>query len=457
MHVSRAPMKKMRRRPFAVLSPRVRFSKARGPDIIEKTNRFGKGGDEPVILGLVLLLVLLLFLFPASARGETRLMVVTDLHYLAPELYAGSELFLRALQAGDGKITQQGEKLMQALTAEAKRRRPDALIVTGDLSFNGEKASHLRMAAWLGEIRAAGIPVWVIPGNHDIRSAVARAFSGNAWQYTEAVTEAEFARIYAPFLGKKEGNAGANLSYHVRVGERWILALADAACYRDGAQVFGAFTPDHAAWLSDTLASAQATGDRTITATHHSLIPHTLLARDSFVMRNNEAMLGLLKRFGVPLNLSGHLHIQHIARQGVLADAATGAFSVWPHTWAWVTLGEDGQVAYAAHPLSDDLLPAGFQEQSKAWFAVITREKNRVHLANPGIPAADVSAMLDYAARFNLAFFSGHYRREDPSWLQDRAYALWQHYGRDTFGAYLRLLMGEGGGDHLAWNGGKRG
>ena len=90
----------------------------------------------------------------ASAAGETRLMVVSDIHYLAKPLYEGSEAFLRALRAGDGKLTQYGDELLTALLGEVERLRPDALLVTGDLSFNGEKASHVALAEWLARIEA---------------------------------------------------------------------------------------------------------------------------------------------------------------------------------------------------------------------------------------------------------------------------------------------------------------
>ena len=66
-------------------------------------------------IAAMLLTVLCMAGAAGSAAAETKLMVVSDLHYLAPSLYRGSELFLRVLQAGDGKITQYGEELLSAL------------------------------------------------------------------------------------------------------------------------------------------------------------------------------------------------------------------------------------------------------------------------------------------------------------------------------------------------------
>ena len=63
----------------------------------------------------MLLTVLCIVGAAGFATAETKLMVVSDLHYLAPALYQGSELFLRVLRNGDGKITQCGEELLSAL------------------------------------------------------------------------------------------------------------------------------------------------------------------------------------------------------------------------------------------------------------------------------------------------------------------------------------------------------
>lgn len=396
----------------------------------------------------VWMILLALLLLPALGQAETRLMVVSDLHYLAKELYQGSELFLRALRAGDGKISQYGEELMDALEAEALHQRPDALIVTGDLSFNGEKASHEALAERFARIEAGGTPVYVIPGNHDINVLSSVAYEENAWRYTKSVTEEEFASIYRDFMCPAEGE-GANLSYHVALSDRLWLALADVAYYQGSAQVFGLFTPAHRDWLELVLRDANAAGAQVITCTHHSLVAHTSFSRESFLMLNDTVMADLLRSHGAKLNLSGHLHIQHIAASEGLYDAATGAFCMSPHRYALVTAAEDGTITYEARQLCDEHLPDGFQEMSRAWFADITTEKNRAALADQMIPPEALQDMLDFSARFNAAYFSGVYRSADPAWRQDPGYMAWMEYGENTFGAYLKLVMDEPSGENL--------
>ena len=377
-----------------------------------------------------------------SAFSESRLMVVSDLHYLDPSLYPDKDLFLQALQGGDGKITQYGEELLAALYQEILSVQPDALIVTGDLTFNGEKKSHTALAEWFGAVEDAGVPVWVIPGNHDINTPSPVSFANGAYQRTEPVTPETFAEIYADFL--KPGEAG--FSYAAGISSDLWVVMTDVSWYQDQAQTFGVFTDRHAAWLEGTLKRARDQGVRIVTATHHSLLRHTRFAQESFLMFGHEKMAELARQYGVKLNLSGHLHIQHIAQADGLSDAALGAFCIWPHRFALVTLGDDGTLTYDAAALHNRFLPEGFQEMSREWFAGITRNKLAASLTGTG---RENALMADYAARFNLAYFSGTYRKEDPAWKADPAYALWRKEQDSSFRQYMELVMNEETGDNL--------
>ena len=394
-----------------------------------------------------LLIAMLVLASVCLAETETRLMVATDLHYLAPDLYKGSDLFLRALRTGDGKLAQHGEELMDALAAEALRLKPDALVLTGDLSFNGEAASHRILAGRLAAIEAAGVPVWVIPGNHDINSPRPVGFRGDEWFAVDGVDEDGFSEIYADFMGPSP--EGANLSCLVRVSDGLWLAMTDVSFYQDGAQTFGLFTAGHGDWLESVLEEAESVGAEVVTATHHSLLQHTAFSRDSFLMFGHENMEALARAHGVRLNLSGHLHAQHIARGDDLADAALGALCLWPHRYALVTLGDDGRLTYEARSLGDGALSGDFMAMSREWFAGIAGEKTLAALSDMGLSDREREAMADYAARFNLAYFSGDYQCDDIAWREDPAYALWQAHPDSLLWQYMDLVMNEPTGDNL--------
>lgn len=382
----------------------------------------------------------MLILLLARASAE-RIMVVSDLHYMARSLYEGSDLFIRALRAGDGKVTQYSDELMDALMEAVALEAPDALIVTGDLTFNGERLSHEALARRFRAMEDAGTPVWVLPGNHDINVTTARRFEGDGWAYTDPVTPEGFQDIYADFMGTP--GSGANLSYVAPIGEKLNIAMVDASFYEGGAQSFGVFMAGHAAWLDGVLE------DCALTATHHSLLPHTEFLKDTFLMLGSESMAAVLKRHEIPLNLSGHIHAQHITTRDGVTDAALGAFCTWPHRYAIVTF-EEGNIDYRATSLEASLLPDGFLQMSHDWFYDITRDKLLSGLDHPS-----AQAMADYAARFNLAFFEGTLDPDDPAWREDAAYALWEEEDDNLFRVYIDTVLGEPQQDNLHWGMGR--
>ena len=280
-------------------------------------------------------------------------MMVSDLHYMAPALYQDSELFLQVLRSGDGKLTQYGDTLLDALYQQLLEEMPDALVVTGDLTFNGECERHLALAAWVRTVEEAGIPVWGSPGNHDLNTAQPAGFGPWSLYRVEPVTPEAFGDIYADFL--LPGEVG--FSYLAPISDELWVAMTDVACYRERAETYGVFTADHGAWLSAALRSADEAGAKVVTATHHSLLSHTDFASQNFLMFGHEHMSALAEQYGIRLNLSGHLHIQHIARSASLADAALGAFCIWPHRYAMVTCSDAGKLCYEACALDARFLP----------------------------------------------------------------------------------------------------
>ncbi len=378
----------------------------------------------------IALLAALLVLLPVCAAADTRIMVASDLHYLAPSLHQGSDLFMRTISRGDGKMTHYSAELLRALMDEARAQRPDALLLTGDLTFNGERLSHEELAAAMGTLWDEGIPVYVIPGNHDINNPYARVYLEGAYGPAEAVDPQAFADIWKRCMLPPE--AASSMSYTVRLNDRVWIAMADVAVYEESFEVYGFYSEDHQNWLVPMLAEAKEAGVTVISATHQSVVPHTNYRVGSYSVYNREYMQADLRAGGVTLNLSGHVHIQHTSEKDGLTDVATGAFSVYNHGYGMVTVGEDGVPRYERVLAADSRLPEGFRAESEAFFSARTVREILDQLTALGVPEAERGAMADYAARFNAAGFVDALDTDDPSWREDPALDLWARYGSRT-------------------------
>lgn len=126
-----------------------------------------QAGKRRVLLAVAaLLLVLVVAGVLGYQNRPTKILVATDIHYLSPSLNDHGACFEKTILNGDGKALAYIDELTDAFVEQVIREKPAALILSGDLTLNGEKQSHLDLAQKLRSITDCGIPVLVLPGNH---------------------------------------------------------------------------------------------------------------------------------------------------------------------------------------------------------------------------------------------------------------------------------------------------
>ena len=138
-----------------------------------------------------------------------------------------SDLHLTALDGGPGGIIKTNAAFSRAVARLAAFvPAPGALLITGDLTESGEPEAYDDLRNRLAPL---SLPIYVIPGNHDDRSALRRRLDP-AWQPSEA-PYVQYAVDLGPIrlvaLDTVEPGESAGLLDDVRLG--W-LESALAAC-----------------------------------------------------------------------------------------------------------------------------------------------------------------------------------------------------------------------------------
>ena len=287
-----------------------------------------------------LFLCLSLLLVPVLALCEPRavLFTATDLHYIAPTLTDNGAFFTDLIEQGDGKVMAYSDALIEAFVAQVIAEKPDALILSGDLTFNGARESHEALSLRLARVRDAGIPVFVLPGNHDLNSSSAARFEGDGYTRVDGVTAGEFAVLYHAF-----GFDGAlsrdadSLSYVAALSDDLRLLMLDV----NTSAAPNAVLQGTLSWARRQLMQAQADGCRVIAVSHQNLIDHSGLLSSGFTIRNADALRRLYAVSPVLCNLSGHIHLQHMGQtDSGLWDIATSSLAVSPNQYGVLTLTE---------------------------------------------------------------------------------------------------------------------
>ena len=397
---------------------------------------------RPLRVLLSLLLAALLPLGAACAEGCT-IVHLSDLHYLSPTLTDGGEAFMTLLREGDGKVTHYTPQLLRAFIGEMLALRPDAVVVSGDLTMNGALQSHRELASQLEELVDAGISVFVLPGNHDLAKG--------AYRFTEAgavIVEGTSGEDFAALYGRC-GYDGAlardpdTWSYTAEVVPGVRLLLVDV----NAAGMAGSLTRALLDWTEAQLQEAQAAGDLVIGVSHQNLLEHNEQFTTDYVIGYALMLRRQWERYGVPLHLSGHLHIQHIARSNGLTDIAASSLSVWPLQYGIVMVGEDA-IRYETHPVDvsawaaenavEDANLLDFDRYARDFFDLCNRTRLTKRMAGWALPDEDRQAMQALFLRLNAPYFAGR----PLTGLDTSELALWDSYLPEyPTTAYLHAML----------------
>lgn len=242
------------------------------------------------------------------------LMLASDLHYMSSTTHDDGKAFWSMVEHDDGKIDQYSEEMLDTLVETAIENHPTALALTGDITLNGERINHELLSKKLQKVQDAGIPVVVIPGNHDIQNKNASTYFGDKREKAEYLESGkDFYDIYHEFGYDQSPNRDeASLSYVYPLDPSHWLLMMDSCIYDDGNHVEGRISDATLGWMETHLRVAKEHGIQVIVLAHHNLLQESRLFTTQCEMENGPEVTALLEKYQVPLYISGHLHVQRI-------------------------------------------------------------------------------------------------------------------------------------------------
>lgn len=330
-----------------------------------------------ILLAIFMSLSLLPLLTSVKAKDEKpqslKIAHISDTHYLAPELVnTKNPDYIKYMKTEQKLFAESGAIVDEAFNQMVKDS-PDVIVVTGDLTKDGEYASHKQFAKKLETLRAAlrakgqNPKIYVINGNHDINNSLAEDFSGkNSTKKTRKTTPEEFKEIYKNVTYNDEvemytdETKQGGLSYVARPKEGFTIIAADVCKYTPDAtstktnehETGGKVSQDLLKWIEEKTAEAKKRGDIVFVIQHHSVVPHftmePTLAKDFLVDNYKEAGIRYAKA-GIKHVFTGHVHANDIAqlqntdygKDFELNDIETGSTVTYPSPFRYITLTND--------------------------------------------------------------------------------------------------------------------
>lgn len=305
----------------------------------------------------------LLALETTARSANQRIVIISDVHLLSPELVTPGSAIDRA-DASETKMMAMSDDIMTAVTDSIIDMKPAIVLITGDLTHNGERASHERMAQHLDRMKQNGIQPLVIPGNHDCNNPYARRFDGDKTLPTATVTREEFAQIYRDFgYGTSSQRDTASLSYCCEPCKNVVIIGIDSnmdelntlICRGDSADTYhngGRIKAETLQWVIDRANEARKQGKHVIAMMHHHLVPHFDQEErflTNYIIDNHKQTATRLLEAGMHTIFTGHLHVTDAATfyneagNDSIVEVATGSMICYPFALRTATIDRHGK------------------------------------------------------------------------------------------------------------------
>lgn len=311
---------------------------------------------------------------PPPAAATVRFAVLSDLHFYDNRLGTAGAAFEQYLFT-DLKLLPLSEAILDAAIADLLQRDLRFVLVSGDLTKDGEVLNHTRVTQALHRLDRAGIQVLVVPGNHDIDNPDAVTYLGDTTRPVPSVNAAAFRAMYRKYgYNRALAHAPDSLSYVAEpVPGLWLLALDSVRWAENDAAgtplIGGRLTAATRTWALAQLQQAQTGGKRVIAFMHHGLVPHYLAQPSLFpdyLIEDFGPLAFQLWQAGLKVIFTGHYHSHDAAWMmngageplvGTLCDIETSSLVSFPCAYRLAELKANGVLTVQTRQLQEIGVP----------------------------------------------------------------------------------------------------
>ena len=246
---------------------------------------------------------------------KTSFWVISDTHLIADSLHDDGQAFSQMQKTSQGKDLYYQETALSAFVRMAEEKKPAAIIVTGDVTFNGERVSAERFAEIFKPLTKTKL--LVLPGNHDIYDGWAREFHGKKQYYAGQISPRMWRNIFRTSYETAVSVDNSSLAYSVQLNPDYLLILADSNDYgkeesSTAPATAGFLGKEQRKWIKEQLQYASQNNLRVIFCMHHNLYVHNPAVNKGYVVDDYRELRKLLAQYNVKLVFSGHIHAQNI-------------------------------------------------------------------------------------------------------------------------------------------------
>ena len=297
-------------------------------------------------------------------NNSKKIMVISDVHVMSEKLLKNDGKAFQDYLQRDRKLLQESRAIAEELARNILAEKPDLVLVSGDMTKDGELLSHQKFVEIFKPIIKQGTKMLVIPGNHDVDNPDAVYFNGDKTEKAESVSPLQFSEIYHDFgYGEAISRDINSLSYVSEPIAGLRVIAIDACRYDDNKHISRGDEKDHCVtegkikpgtmqWIKKQADLAQNEGKQIIAMVHHNVVEHFDFQGDisaPYLLENFKEVQQNFMNAGIQVVFTGHFHANDIAKTydasgNFLYDVETGSPVTYPCPYRIIEYRNDNQL-----------------------------------------------------------------------------------------------------------------
>lgn len=289
--------------------------------------------------------------------------IMTDIHYYSKRNYEGDP-YSKDRVADQLQKRESDEILREALDYVLKDGYSNTVLISGDVTYNGEVTSHEDLVKILREYTEKGLKFYITTATHDFKETFPNPFgkelfhNGKAKGYdkdhniiwVDCLHRQDLKELYKEF-GRDDAISENELtmSYAVDLEDNIrLLALNDDFEFNPKTKRRG-YEPEEYKWILDEAKKARDEGKTVIAMTHHPIItPSPLygIIGKNDMLANGAEVIEDFADAGINVVFTGHTHIHDIGYRisqngNLFYDVSTSALIGYPPNMRKVEVNGD--------------------------------------------------------------------------------------------------------------------
>lgn len=264
--------------------------------------------------------------------------IISDTHYCSKKNWVDGNWYDFPPENSQLLMKYSEEIVKHTFNELCKNDNSNIILISGDLTNNGEITSHIEMRDALLQLKQNGKQVYVITATHDYNDGLMPAFGRDKNNNKVPVPELERDELldYYGDFGYNDAISvhEESMSYVAQLADGYrLLALND-----DFGNPDCGYSTDCMKWIKEQVKKAHSEGQFIVAMTHHPVIAPSVLykvigAKD--MLYQHEVIAEQFADMGISFILTGHSHIHNISsvkskKGNIFYDISTGALTGYP-------------------------------------------------------------------------------------------------------------------------------